>query len=66
MNILLNGEKADSRGAQNLAELIHRYDLRPETVLIEHNGIALHRREWRQQELRDGDQIEIVRVVSGG
>jgi sulfur carrier protein len=66
MTILLNGEKADSRDAQNLAELIHRYDLRPETVLIEHNGVALHRREWPLQRLREGDQVEVIRVVAGG
>jgi thiamine biosynthesis protein ThiS len=66
MNILLNGEKADARGAENVGELVHRYNLRPEAVLIEHNGVALHRREWLEQKLRDGDRIEIVWAVAGG
>ena len=66
MSILLNGEKADARGAENVAELARRYDLHPESVLIEHNGIALHRREWPGRQLREGDQIEIVRVAAGG
>ena len=66
MSILLNGESADARGAENVAELVRRYDLHPESVLIEHNGIALHRREWPMRELREGDQVEVVHVVAGG
>ena len=66
MTISLNGEKADTRGAGTIAELVMRYDLKPEAVLIEHNGLALHRREWPGQRLSEGDQIEIVRVVAGG
>ena len=66
MTISLNGEKADTRGAGTIAELVMRYDLKPEAVLIEHNGLALHRHEWPGQRLSEGDQIEIVRVVAGG
>jgi thiamine biosynthesis protein ThiS len=66
MRISLNGEEADARGAQTVAELIGRFQLPPETVLIEHNGVALHRREWPQKALTDGDRIEIIRVVAGG
>ncbi len=66
MRISLNGEAADPRGAQTVAELIHRFELPPETVLVEHNGVALHRREWPQKSLTDGDRIEIIRVVAGG
>ena len=66
MYISLNGEKTDTRGAATVAELIDRFELSPETILIEHNGVALHRREWPQKALTDGDRIEIIRVVAGG
>ena len=66
MRISLNGREADAAGAQTVAELIGRFELPPETVLIEHNGVALHRREWLQRTLTDGDRIEIIRVVAGG
>ena len=66
MRISLNGQEADAGGAQTVAELIGRFELPPETVLIEHNGIALHQREWPQRPLTDGDRIEIIRVVAGG
>jgi thiamine biosynthesis protein ThiS len=66
MRILVNGEVADTQGAGNVAELVDRYRMAPQSVLIEHNGTALHPREWRQRTLVDGDRIEIVRVVAGG
>ena len=66
MRISLNGEQTDSRGAATVAELIARFELPPETVLVEHNGVALRRREWPQKALAEGDRIEIIRVVAGG
>jgi sulfur carrier protein len=66
MRILVNGEGADVRGAQNVAELIDRYKMPPQAVLVEHNGVALHPREWRERALAEGDQIEIIHVVAGG
>jgi len=66
MRISLNGEETDAKGAQTVAELVRRLQLPAQAVLIEHNGVALHRREWSQQELTEGDQIEIIRVVAGG
>lgn len=66
MRISINGEGADTKGAVTVAELVERYDITPESVLVEHNGTALHRREWSQRKLSDGDRVEIVRVVAGG
>jgi thiamine biosynthesis protein ThiS len=66
MQIFLNGEAAEAQGAANIAELVDRFQMPPQSVLIEHNGIALHQREWRQRILLEGDRIEVVRVVAGG
>jgi thiamine biosynthesis protein ThiS len=66
MTISLNGEKADTRGADTIMELIDSYGLPPQTLLIEHNGLALHRHEWPQRSLAEGDRIELIRVVAGG
>lgn len=66
MQIILNGEEADSQGAGNLAELIDRYQMPPQAILIEHNGVALRRREWSERILAEGDRIEIIRIVAGG
>jgi len=66
MTVWLNGEEADARGAENVAELAARYDLVPSSILIEHNGVALHRREWAGRRLAAADRIEFIRVVAGG
>jgi sulfur carrier protein len=66
MTISLNGERSDARGAETIAELVERYELPPQSILIEHNGLALHRREWPDKTLAEGDRIELIRVVAGG
>jgi sulfur carrier protein len=66
VNVWLNGEHADVRGAQNIAELAERYGLHPNSILIEHNGVALHRREWPERPVAEGDRVEFIRVVAGG
>jgi thiamine biosynthesis protein ThiS len=66
MKISLNGEDTDAQGAKTIAELIDRFEFPPQTVLIEHNGVALHRNEWSQRAITEGDRIEFLRVVAGG
>jgi sulfur carrier protein len=66
MTISLNGEKTDARGAATIEQLVTRFDLSPQSILIEHNGLALHRREWPNKLLAEGDRIEFIRVVAGG
>jgi thiamine biosynthesis protein ThiS len=66
MTISLNGERADTRGAATVEDLVARYELSPQSVLIEHNGLALHRHEWPQRTLAEGDRLEFIRVVAGG
>jgi sulfur carrier protein len=66
MTISLNGESVDSRGAQTIEELVERYQLPPQSILVEYNGLALHRREWSDKTLTEGDRVELIRVVAGG
>jgi sulfur carrier protein len=66
MKVYLNGEQAEIQDAGNVAELVDRYHMSPQAVLVEHNGVALHRSEWEQRILADGDRIEVIRVVAGG
>jgi sulfur carrier protein len=66
MRIAVNGESVDTREAKTLAELIERYQLPPQSILVEHNGLAVHRYEWRERPLAEGDRIEFIRVVAGG
>jgi thiamine biosynthesis protein ThiS len=66
MKISLNGESVDAREAKTISELIKRYELPPQSILVEHNGLALHRHEWSERLLAEGDRVEFVRVVAGG
>jgi thiamine biosynthesis protein ThiS len=66
MKIAVNGESVDTRDAKTIAELINRYQLPPQSILVEHNGLALHRHEWSERFLAEGDRIEFVCVVAGG
>jgi sulfur carrier protein len=66
MKISLNGETVDTREAKTIAELIDRYQLPQQTILVEHNGLAVHRHEWPARQLVEGDRIEFIRVVAGG
>ena len=66
MNLWVNGEPTEVNGLTNVAELARHFGLQPNTVLIEHNQVALHQREWTERPLAEGDRVEFVRVVAGG
>jgi sulfur carrier protein len=66
VKISVNGETTDARDAKTIAELIERYRLPAQCILVEHNGLAVHRREWSERPLAEGDRIEVIRVVAGG
>ena len=66
MKIAVNGESVDTGGAKTIAELVERYQLPPQSILVEHNGVALHRHEWAKRPLAEDDRIEFIRVVAGG
>jgi thiamine biosynthesis protein ThiS len=66
MKISLNGEPVDASEVKTIAELIERYELPPQSILVEHNGLAVHRHEWPERSLAEGDRIEFIRVVAGG
>jgi sulfur carrier protein len=66
VKISLNGESVDVPEAKTIAELVDRYQLPPQSILVEHNGFAIHRHEWAARSLADGDRVEFIRVVAGG
>ena len=66
IQLQVNGEPHTAPAGQPLAELVAGFGLPPQAALVEHNGQALLRDEWTQVSLRDGDRLEILRVVAGG
>jgi len=66
MIIIINGESRSVAAVTTIAALVRELNLLPATLLIEHNGLALHREEWNSRAVREGDKIEFIRVVAGG
>jgi thiamine biosynthesis protein ThiS len=66
MKIILNGKPRSVVEPTTISALVDELNMIPATVLIEHNGLALHRAEWNSCALRAGDKIEFIRVVAGG
>ena len=64
MNLWLNGKEHQTEAA-TLAALVAELGLPARAILIEKNGVALRRDEWGR-ELREGDRLEVVRIVAGG
>ena len=65
MKIQLNGEIRET-SSTSIDQLLRELNLLPTQVAIEHNRVVLFRHEFPQTSLREGDQIEVIRVVAGG
>lgn len=65
MMLIVNGQDRVVR-ATRVEELVAELGLPLAAALVELNGIALLRSEWAAAELRNGDRVEIIRLVAGG
>ena len=65
MQIKLNGELRETEAA-TLGQLVASYQLSPEAVVIECNGVIAQKQAWASTSLHNGDQIEIISFVGGG
>ena len=66
MTVFVNGERTDCGEAQTVEELVEHHQLHAETTLVEHQGVALHRREWPARILQENDRLEFLRIAAGG
>ncbi len=66
MKLTINGESRDLPDVRTLLELFAALDLKPQALLVEHNGVALHRSEWAERMVAEGDRFEFLRIAAGG
>lgn len=66
ITVTANDERHQLAAGTALSQFIADNGLSPEVVLVEYNGQALTRSEAKEQILKDGDRLEIVRIVAGG
>ena len=64
--VIANGQPVTAMFPCGLEEFLRAQHLLPRSVVVEHNGEAVAPSEFAQRELRDGDRLEIVRIVAGG
>ena len=65
MNILINGKVQDIANASILADLIAQMQPEP-PFAVAVNTVFVPKSAYENTQLKDGDQVEIVRPVAGG
>ncbi|MBI2886230.1 MAG: sulfur carrier protein ThiS [Chloroflexi bacterium] len=64
--LTVNGEQKLVIAPQTLQEFLEANNLLLPFMAVARNGEVLHRSEYATVLLRDGDRLEIVRMVGGG
>lgn len=65
IEIRVNGETRQVDGG-SVEEVLGKLGIEARALLVEHNGVALHRSEWGERAVCAGDVLELVRIVAGG
>lgn len=66
VEIELNGEPRRIPPGLTVAGLLEHLELKPGTIVVEHNRTILRRNEYRSMEVKPGDSLELVHFVGGG
>jgi thiamine biosynthesis protein ThiS len=64
--IIANGGNVLIEMPCTLERFLLQQKLLPRSVVVEHNGEAVAPSEFSRRELREGDRLEIVKIVAGG
>ena len=64
--VVANGQKVEAELPCSLEEFLLSRELLPRSVVVEHNGEAVAPSEFASRSLKDGDRLEIVKIVAGG
>ncbi len=64
--LITNGEPLAAQLPCALEDFLKSRELRPRSVVVEHNGEAVAPSEFWGRILQNGDRLEIVRIVAGG
>ena len=67
MQLTVNGElRRLDPSATTLDQVIQQLGHHPRLVVVEYNGLILTPECWEAQQVKDGDNLEIVTIVGGG
>ena len=65
IHLLIYSEPRETK-AISLEILFDELGLPAPLLLVEYNGRALHRSEWEEVKLSEGDRLELMSVAAGG
>ncbi len=65
-SITANGKEVAAELPCTLEQFLIAQQLRPRSVVVEHNGEAVAPSEFGRRSLQPGDRLEIVSIVAGG
>ena len=66
ITVTVNGRPREFESELPLPELIRRLEITHPRIAVAHNGDVLRQEEHAAVTVRDGDALEIVRMVGGG
>jgi thiamine biosynthesis protein ThiS len=66
MLLWINGQERQAPELGNVADLARWLELPAFGSAMELNGRVIRKAEYKAQELREGDHLEVVRLVGGG
>jgi thiamine biosynthesis protein ThiS len=66
ISIVLNGEPHAATEGQTIFDLLSSLEIDPERVAIELDRRIVKQPRWKETQLREGSQVEIVQFVGGG
>ena len=66
ITLTVNGEKRELAAETDLTSFLKELDVDVRLVAVAHNGDVIPRKDHGSVRLREGDTLEIVRMVGGG
>jgi len=66
IQLVINGKRVELEEPAPLLGYLEKLGVNPRTVAVEHNGEIIDRSAFASITLREGDKVEIVRMVGGG
>lgn len=64
--VMANGQPVQAVLPCTVEEFLRAQNFFPRSVVVELNGEALAPSEFAQRQLKEGDRLEIVKIVAGG
>lgn len=66
IKIVINGKEKEISEATTVSGLLHGLDIKPVGIAVELNLEIISKSKFAETILKNGDKVEVVRMVGGG